>query len=459
MERPGARVAQEAVETALLRISAGETLLKAFLTVDGAGARQAAQLIGDGAGPLPLAGITLAVKDLSDTAGLRTTYGSALFADHIPDEDDSIVERLKRAGALILGKTMTPEFGFGALCQNPLGGPTANPWDVSLTSGGSTGGSAAAVASGMVALGHGSDFGGSVRTPASFCGIASLRPTPGILPNPKRAIGYDMLATTGYLAREVEMLSRAVLATSSFEPLDPLSRLLMPAPRGQSGMALRIAVTEDFSVAPVATEVRQRFREAVDVIPLSLGSVSVAQPDCADALSIFHTLRPALIRREFMPLETQFGDRLTSTVRWWIKQGEGISAHDFLQAEAARTALSRRFIRFFDHYDVLIAPAASVMPWSNETPEVSRIDGKPLATIADYLAITFIVSLAGCPVVTIPAPLNAHRLPFGVQLIGPPGSDLGLLAIAQRFEREAGFRYVAPPHSFFHINASQEGRS
>lgn len=446
-----------AVETGLARIAAGDRALKAFLTVDAAGARQAAGQLGDRPlAPLQLAGTLCAIKDLSDTAGLRTSYGSALFADHVPEHDDLIVARLRRAGALILGKTMTPEFGFGALCRNDLGGPTANPWDMALTSGGSSGGSAAAVASGMIELGHGTDFGGSVRTPASFCGIASLRPTPGILPNPKRALGYDMLATTGFLARDVDMLSRALLASAGPDARDPLSRTFQPAPRGQSGMALRIAATDDFGVAPVANEVRGRLAEAVAGLPASLGEVRRDHPDCADAFAIFNVLRPALIHREFGETEQRFGERLSKTVRWWIQRGEGITAQSYLQAEAARTALTRRFISFFDRFDVLIAPAASVMPWPNTIPDVTEIDGKQLATIADYLAITFIVSLAGCPVVTLPAPLHQHRLPFGVQLIGPPGSDLALLAIAARFETEAGFRYVAPPHALFHVFAGED---
>ena len=446
-----------AVETGLARIAHGDGALKAFLTIDSAGARQQAGKLADKpAAPLQLAGTLCAIKDLTDTAGLRTSYGSVLFADHVPEHDDVIVARLRRAGALILGKTMTPEFGFGALCRNELGGPTANPWDLTLTSGGSSGGSAAAVASGMIELGHGTDFGGSVRTPAGFCGIASLRPTPGMLPNPKRALGYDMLATAGFLARDVDMLSRALLATAGPDAFDPLSRIFQPAPRGQSGMALRIAVTDDFGVAPVASDVRGRFAEAITGLPARLGEVRRDHPDCADALAIFHVLRPALIHREFGELAQRFAQRLSETVRWWIRRGEGITAHSYLQAEAARTALTRRFIAFFEHFDVLIAPAASVMPWPNTVPDVTEIDGRQLATIADYLAITFIVSLAGCPVVTLPAPLRRHRLPFGVQLIGPPGSDLALLAIAARFEAEAEFRYVTPPHALFHIVAGKD---
>jgi amidase len=397
-----------------------------------------------GEGPRgPLAGLPVGVKDLTDTAGLRTTYGSLLFRDHVPEADDLVVARLKAAGAIVVGKTMTPEFGFGALCVNRLGGPTANPWDLRLTSGGSSGGSAAAVAVGLVPLAHGTDFGGSVRTPASFCGVASIRPTPGALPSPKRALGYDMLATTGFIARDVAMLRRALRATAGPDPADPLSRPL-PRGRGPAGR-LRIAATADFGAAPVSAQVRGRFDEALAAIPGGLGAVSLEHPDCSDAFEIFRVLRPALIAYSYGGLAEKHGEALTPTVRWWIDQARGIGVQDFLAAEAARTALARRFAALFDRFDVLIAPAAGVMPWPNDVPDVLEIDGRKLETVADYLAVTFFVSLAGCPVVTVPAPLGGHDLPFGVQLIGAPWTDLALLDIAARLARKAGFRYVRPP--------------
>ena len=436
--------ARRRLENVLGRIAQHDDALKAFLTIDAESARAVAEVLDHLPRRGPLHGLPVAIKDLTDTAGLRTTYGSALFEENVPERDDLIVARLRAAGAIILGKTMTPEFGFGALCKNPLGGPTANPWQTDLTSGGSSGGAAAAVASGMVSLAHGTDFGGSVRTPASFCGVLSIRPTPGLLPNSARALGYDMLSTTGFLARSVAMLARALKATAGPDALDPLSISLPKRTATLPEAPMRIAVTEEFGAAPVAKVVRMRLRKAIASIPPDVGNVTAATPDCTGTYEIFHTLRPALIRRQFGPLMEKFGADLTETVRWWIERGAGISAEDFLAAEAGRTALARRFVRFFEDFDVLIAPAASVMPWPNTIPEVMEIDGKPLATIVDYLAVTFIVTLAGCPVVTLPAPLLGEKLPFGLQLIGPPGSDLRLLKIAARFEK-AGFRFVPPP--------------
>nr|WP_249809227.1 amidase [Bradyrhizobium sp. 150] len=202
---------RDAVEAHLARIASLDSQLAAFVTVDAEGARRAADICD--AAPTrvgPLHGVPIGIKDLTDTAGVATTYGSALFRDHIPAEDDLVVARLRRAGAIILGKTNTPEFGFGAVCTNKLCGPTRNPFDPVLTSGGSSGGSAVAVAAGMVPLAHGTDFGGSVRTPASFCDVASIRPTPGRIPAPHRPLGWDMLATHGFLARGVDDLELAL---------------------------------------------------------------------------------------------------------------------------------------------------------------------------------------------------------------------------------------------------------
>ena len=198
--------------------------LSAFITVDADGARRQADACDAASAPMgPLHGVPIAVKDLTNTRGLRTTYGSLLFQNHVPDQDELVVARLRQAGAVIIGKANTPEFGFGAVCTNRLCGPTRNPFDVALTSGGSSGGSAVAVATGMVPLAHGTDFGGSVRTPASFCDVVSIRPTPGRIAAPTRALGWDMLATHGLLARTVDDLELGLSVCAGPDVRDPLS--------------------------------------------------------------------------------------------------------------------------------------------------------------------------------------------------------------------------------------------
>jgi amidase len=433
--------ARAAVEASLETIARRDPALCAFLTVSAESARAAAdaldarqEIIG------PLHGVPVAIKDLADTAGIRTTYGSTLYRDHVPAADDAVVDRLKRAGAVIVGKTMTPEFGFGAVCVNDLAGPTRNPFDPALTSGGSSGGAAVAVAADMVTLAHGTDFGGSVRTPASFCGVAALRPTPGRLANPTRALGWDMLATAGFIAGSVDDLALALEATAAPDPRDPLSMRIF-SPASSPASPPRIAWTEDFGVAPVARAVREPFRTAVSKLE-TIFSARAAHPDCTKAIETFHTLRPPLIRQAYLRHYRTHGETLTPTVRWWIERGAETKAADWLAAEAERTALYRRFLAFFDEWDVLVAPAASVLPWPNDVGNVTEIDGKPLDTLIDYLAVTFIVTLVGCPVVVLPTGRAANGLPIGIQLIGAPGKDAALLALAACIEDTCDFRRI-----------------
>lgn len=254
--------AREALEAHLARIAAHDARLAAFITVDADGARRQADACDAARKTLgPLHGIPIAVKDLTNTQGLRTTYGSLLFKDHVPAEDELVVARLRRAGAVIIGKTNTPEFGFGAICTNRLCGPTRNPFDPDMTSGGSSGGAAVAVATGMTSLAHGTDFGGSVRTPASFCDVVSIRPTPGRIPAPLRPLGWDMLATHGLLARQVDDLELGLNACIGTDIGDPLSSRMEEGLQPDKNR-IKLAVTPDFGVAPVSNEVRSRFSAA-----------------------------------------------------------------------------------------------------------------------------------------------------------------------------------------------------
>jgi amidase len=421
------------------RIASLDRELSAFMTLDEAGAHDQAERL-DAARPQargPLHGLPVAVKDLVDTAGLRTTYGSALFADHVPETDDLVVARLRDAGAIIIGKTNTPEFGFGALCKNQLRGPTRNPFDTTLTSGGSSGGSAVAVATGMVGLAHGTDFGGSVRTPASFCGVAAIRPTPGRIPAPKRKLPWDTLATHGVMARNVDDCALMLSALSGPHADDPTSTI---AARDQLNEPPRLAATVDFGVAPVAEAVRERFAEALDHLSRAVGSPTATSPNCHGASNAFKVLRAAHVRHTFKPAADRLGDRLTPTLAWNIAEGEGISAREYLEADSTRGQLYRKFAAFFRDYDLLITPAASILPWSNDIPEVTSIDGLALPTIIDYLALTFIVSLVGFPALAIPAPQGRHRLPFGLQIVARPGEEALLVSFGRVLE-SAGFRH------------------
>lgn len=435
--------AREAVEAHLARIADRDKDLAAFVTVDADGARRAADICDAAPAPLgALHGVPVAIKDLTDTAGLRTTYGSALFREHVPAEDDFVVGRLRRAGAVIIGKTNTPEFGFGAVCSNRLCGPTRNPFEAALTSGGSSGGSAVAAATGMVPVAHGTDFGGSVRTPASFCGVASIRPTPGRIPSPRRPLGWDMLATHGFLARDVDDLALALSACVGGDPRDPLSTVVgddqSPAERP------RIAVTPDFGVAPVARDVRRRFAGACEALA-RVADVASDAPDCSGSIETFRTLRAAHIANSYGDLLKARRNELTPTVIWNIEAGADLSAQDYLDAERRRTIVYRSFRDLFTRADLLVAPAASVVPWPNEISDVTTIDGAVLETPIDYLAVTFIVSLVGFPVLTVPVPCGQGELPFGLQIIAPPGCESRLFAFGRILENELGFSHRPPP--------------
>jgi amidase len=436
--------ARDVIDAHLARIAECDARLSAFITVDADDARRQADACDAARERIgPLHGVPVAIKDLTNTRGLRTTYGSLLFQNHVPDQDELVVARLRQAGAVIIGKTNTPEFGFGAVCTNRLCGPTRNPFDQALTSGGSSGGSAVAVATGMVPLAHGTDFGGSVRTPASFCDVASIRPTPGRIPAPARALGWDMLATHGLLARSVDDLEFGLAACAGPDIRDPLSIGTEPHIGSAAGRP-QLAVTADFGVAPVAREVRARFATACDALS-RIADLEEVAPDCGGAIEAFRTLRAAHIADSYGALLRDRRAELTPTVIWNIEAGGQLMAQDYLDAERRRTAIFRSFRDLLARKDFIVVPAASVLPWDNDAGDVTRIDDISLETPIDYLAVTFIVSLVGFPVLTLPAPRQPDEKPFGVQIVAAPGLESKLFAFGRRIEEQLGFCHRRPP--------------
>ena len=437
-----------ATEASLARIAALDPQLNAFITVDAEGARRAARALdaaraaGRPAGPLH--GLPVAIKDVTATRGLRTTQGSALFADHVPAEDALSVARLRAAGAVIIGKTNTPEFAFGAVCTNRLCGPTRNPWDPERTSGGSSGGSAVAVATGMVALAQGTDFGGSVRMPASFCGIVGLRPAPGTIPEPDRALGWGALATQGVLARSIRDARLMLAAMAGPDPRDPLSTR-MPAAEPLPARPPRIAASPDLGGAfPVDAEVLEAFAAARRSLETVLGPTAADAPPLDGAIDAFKTLRAAESWARSGGLVEAHADALTPSFVWNVRQGREISAEAYLRAEMTRTRAWRAFMSFFSRHDMLVMPACAVLPFPNAREEVLEVGGRRLGSIIDYLACTFLISLVGLPALSIPAPRGSGALPFGLQLVVPPGREALLWLVAERLERH-GFHWTLPP--------------
>lgn len=434
------------VDASLKRIDALDDRLKAFITVDNEGARAAAsesdrqRAAGYTLGQLH--GLPLAIKDVTATAGLRTTQGSRIFADKVPTEDEESVARLRKEGAIIIGKTNTPEFAFGAVCTNGLRGPTCNPWDTQLTSAGSSGGSAVAVSTGMVSIAQGTDFGGSVRTPASFCGCIGLRPTPGVIPEPRRALGWSSLATQGVLARNVKDASLMVSVMAGMHPDDPTS--LKPHwPAGETGKP-RVAASMTLNgTFRVDDDVGDAFSRACRQAEVVFNTLHDVKPDLNGALQAFKTLRAAESWVKFGSMVDEHESQLTESYVWNVRQGRYISAEEYLHAETVRTSAWRAFQKMFENVDILLMPAASVMPFPNSQGEVMDVGGQPCDSIIDYLACTFVVSLVGFPALSIPAPRRPGELPFGVQIIARPGQEAMLLHAAQMLE-EAGFHHRWP---------------
>ncbi|HTO48802.1 MAG TPA: amidase [Burkholderiales bacterium] len=454
----------ELVEACLGRIAALDGTLKAFITLCGDQALAEAQRADRerSAGRLrgPLHGVPVAIKDITLTAGIRTTFGSRVYENHVPDVDDACVAKLREAGAIIIGKTNTPEFAFGALCTNALQGPTANPYDASFSSGGSSGGSAAAVAAGMVPLAQGTDFGGSVRTPASFCGVVGLRPTPGRIPAAPKRFAWNAMSAHGILARDVGDAALMLEAMSGADSGDPLSAGIGPwraASLDKAGPAQpRVAYSTDLGFAKVHSEVTRVFDRAIDAMrPLDLELVPGA-PDPAGAQHAFETLRAGQLYASYAELCERHRERLSPSFLWNVDRGRGISAFDYLVAEAERSRLYEGFARFFRDHDILATVSAAVPPFPNTQENVAEIEGVAMANIIDYLRITYLISLVGFPAVSIPCGFTAAGLPIGMQLVARPFEETALLGFARRLERELGLRHRPPPHRAFPASKEQQ---
>jgi amidase len=394
-----------------------------------------------------LHGVPIAIKDLTATKNLRTTYGSRLFQNHIPSHDDLCVARLRSAGAIILGKTNTPEFGMGAHCMNDLCGPTATPYDVSRSSGGSSGGSAVAVATGMAYLAHGTDMGGSVRTPASFCNIVGLRPAAGRIPRFPKPLPWDTLVTDGILARRVDDAALMLSAMAFYDPRDPASIAApsWPLPEFSEEMCdrlsgqIRLGFSAGLGIAVIDSGVQRVFEGAIDRLTPLCKQVTPTHPDCQGSQAIFETLRAGIVYKLHGHLLGKHSDHISSTVRWNIEQGKDLTADAYLQAEIDRGRLYQRFIEFFKTHDILATVAASVPPFAHDHGEILAINNTPLSNIIDYLAITYIITLTGLPAISIPCGWTASGLPVGMQLIGKPQREDDLLQFAYLLQERLGF--------------------
>jgi amidase len=389
-----------------------------------------------------LAGLPIAIKDYNDVAGQLTTYGSPIFAEHRPPADDRTVAMLRANGAIPLAKSNVPEFA-GSHTFNPVWGTTRNPWDLARTAGGSSGGAAAALAAHEVWLANGSCLGGSLRIPASFCGIVGYRPSAGTVPRGDGLPAFDSLWVEGPMARSVSDVALMLDAMAALSSHDPLSRAVVPGgfqasmrrgrPPRRVGFSANLGLRSvDPEVASVCEAAAQRLK-ALDCM------VEGAAPDFSDAIDCFQVLRALMfagVRGDLLAAER---NRINPDIVWNIEKGLNLSGAEIIAAQRTRDALFHRVARFFDDFDLLACPTVAVPPFRVEYRFPTEIAGEKLTTYIDWMFLTFAITLTGCPAISLPCGLTADGLPIGLQLVGRPHGDGDLVGMAGLVEEALAF--------------------
>jgi amidase len=450
---------REVATTVLDRIDRVDPDINAWVTVDHAAVLQQASRL-DAQVEMrsrPLFGVPVAIKDLTVTAGTRTTFGSLRFKDHVPNEDALIVRRLREAGALIVGKTNTPEFGVGGNTVNEVAGPTRNPWDPMRSAGGSSGGSAAALASGTCVLAQGSDTGGSLRIPAAFCGTIGFRTSIGLVPDAPANLAWDTLSVTGPMARTIDDVD-AMLTVVAGAALDaPLSQLgsveAMRARRFAAPVRVGWSVGDD--LCPVEGEVERALHGAVETLEQLGCVVNDRAPDLRSLetpIQVMRGARQAAIHGDAL---AQHRDRMHPGLVDDIVRGQGYTAVDLVKAELARGAVYSRVSDFWNDTDVLVMPTTPIPPFPLAELAPMRLGERDLHVYSEWMILTHAVTLMGWPALAVPSTPSRDRLPIGVQLIARPGYEWALLDLARGYEEAMSWTRIAPASR---VLAESEGR-
>jgi amidase len=402
----------------------------------------------------PLHGLPMAVKDTHDAAGFPTTWGFVPWAERVARHDGAVAARQRAAGALFIAKSNVPEFALGSHTFNNLFGTTSNPYDLSRTAGGSSGGAAAALATGMLPLADGSDMGGSLRNPAGYCNVVGLRPSLGRVPADGPFGWFARLLTPGPMARNVPDAALLLSVQAGPNHDDPLSR---PEPGRHfrdlphaDPATLKIAWSADLGFAPVDAAM-VRLLEAAAVVFEDLGcEVENACPDLRGGMSVFQTQRAASLAQTGRALDRslpRWREHAKETMIWNVEQGYALTAEDLLRCEVERTAIYQRVGAFFAHHDALLLPSAQVPPFDKSLDWVREIDGRAMETYIDWMTICCAVTVTDLPAISVPGGFTDDGLPLGLQIVGRPHGDLDLLAIARLFEEATGHGQRRPPQS------------
>jgi amidase len=443
----------EVMEAHLSQIERVNPKVNAIVTLTAeramARARAADEALGRAEAVEPLHGLPVAHKDLLPTEGVRTTFGSLVYRDFVPDHDALIVERLREAGAIAVGKTNTPEFGAGSQTYNEVFGETLNPYDTTKTCGGSSGGAAVALACRMLPLADGSDMGGSLRNPAAFCNVVGFRPSPGRVPAWPSLAPWFTLSVEGPMARTVRdaaLMLSAIAGPDSRAPLsitEPGDAFFQLLERDFKGV--RVAWSTDLGGLPVDSPVIMALGEQRSVFD-SLGcAVEYGELDFAGADEAFKVWRAWYYELSFGGLFEEHHDKLKDTVVQEIEAGRRISGPQLGEAERKRTELYHRMRTFMERYEFLILPVTQVSPFNVKQRYVTEINGVKLKTYIDWMRSCYYITVTGLPAISVPCGFTPEGLPVGVQIVGRYWDDLGVLQLAHAFEQETGFWKRRPP--------------
>lgn len=433
----------ELTQSCLDRIAKTNPAVNAMVAMDETAALEAArnaeQAVMHGEPLGQLHGLPLGIKDLQATQGLRTTYGSLIYENHVPEEDESTVANLRDEGAIIIGKTNTPEFGAGANTKNLVYGATSNPFDLVLTCGGSSGGSAVALALGQVPIATGSDYGGSLRTPSSFCGVVGIRPSPGVVPGPEKAVLLNPYSVNGPMGRTVadaHMLLKAQIDLDKRDPFSSDDVMRIPEVLGGFDLSgLNVAYSEDLGCCPVDNDIRRVFRSRIKAFSHVFATASEAAPDLSSCHDVFEITRGINFATAHMERLEKHRDKLGPNVIDNTERGLKFTAKEVAWVNGEQANLYRRYVDFFNDFDVLICPAASVSPFPHEQLSVTEINGEAMPTYMRWLAIAYALTVALPVVVALPCGVDHKGMPFGIQVAGPNGSDALVIEVAHALEQ------------------------